>query len=107
MYIGITNQTKGNKMSLAVDHVMEMLEHAELDPEHWEELSRRVKAKAEDLNPEPFKYGLRVVWTDPDGGNQIHGEIASDHFPDNDTYWVQFDGAADQTEVFTTELRIE
>lgn len=53
-------------MSLAVDHVMEMLQHAELSEENWEELARRVAAKAEVKPDHTFRvvheYGGRVAY---------------------------------------------
>lgn len=53
-------------MSLAVDHVMEMLQHAELSEENWEELARRVAAKAEVKPDHTFRvvheYGGKVAY---------------------------------------------
>lgn len=98
-------------MSLAVDALMDTLNHAELDAEDWQEFARRVQAKADamadevDDEEQKFPVGSRVVWTDPDDYEDSHGTITR-FMAEDDVYLVEFDGADGiQTPTYGYELR--
>lgn len=66
-------------MSLAVDSIMEIIEQAELEPEHIEELIRRLSVKpvTERVIFRKFLHNGEVIALFPDQYNERNGNIGS------------------------------